>query len=98
MSNTTISLQSVSDLARTHAELVQLAGVGGFANEPALSLCNDVITEMFAQPSAWKFNRKEMPIFFTAIYRQDYQFGGAAAFTLEDGGAGIALATASTPG
>lgn len=96
--NITITLQSVVNFVSTQAELLPLSNVGGFNNEPALSLCNDAITELTAQPSAYKFNRSEMPFFVTQTYRQDYLFGGAVAFTLSGGGAGIALSTASTPG
>jgi len=98
MSNTTLTLQSVVNFATIHAELLPLSNVGGFSNEPALSLCNDALQEITAQPNAWKHNRAEMPIFVTTTYRQDYNFGGATAFTLEEGGAGIALATAGIPG
>lgn len=98
MSNTTLTLQNVVNFAAIHAELSPLAGVGGFTNEPALSLCNDALQEITAQPNAWKHNRAELPVFVTTTYRQDYTFGGAVAFTLEEGGAGIALASASTPG
>lgn len=99
MSNSTITLQSTVNLARTHIELLPIVNVGGLnANEPALSLCNDVLQELIAYPQAWKFNQTEMPPFVTAVYRQDYQFGGATGFTASAGGAGIALATASTPG
>jgi hypothetical protein len=98
MSNTTLTLQTVINFASIHAELSPLSNVGGFSLEPALSLCNDTLQELTAQPNAWKHNRFEMPIFVTTTYKQDYIFGGATAFTLEEGGAAIALTTASTPG
>jgi hypothetical protein len=98
MSNTTLTLQSVVNFASIHAELLPLSSVGGYSLEPALSLCNDTLQETTAQPNAWKHNRAELGIFVTTTYRQDYLFGGAVAFTLEEGGAGIALASASTPG
>jgi hypothetical protein len=96
--NQTLTLQNVVDFASTHVELMPLAGVGGISNEPALSLCNDVMTELTGQPNNWKFNSVFMPPFVTAPFRQDYQFGGATAFTMAGGGAGIALKTAGTPG
>jgi hypothetical protein len=96
MSNSTITLQTIVNLARTHIELLPIANVGGFTDEPALSLCNDVLQELIAKPQAWKFNRTEMAPFVTAVFRQDYQFGGAVAFTSNAGGAGIKLTTASS--
>jgi hypothetical protein len=96
--NETLTLQNVVDFASTHVELMPLSGVGGVMSEPALSLCNDVLSELLAQPNNWKFNSVAMPPFVTAAYRQDYTFGGAVAFTQAAGGAGIALKTAGTPG
>jgi hypothetical protein len=96
--NQTITLQNVVDFSSTHVELMPLSGVGGFTSEPALSLCNDVLSELCVYPNSWKFNEIEMPPFVTAPYRQDYQFGGATAFTSAAGGAGIARSNASTPG
>lgn len=67
-----------------------IADVGGFSNEPALSLCNDTLQELLAQPFNWKFNSKTAPLLVTQMYRQDYLFAGASAFTSE-GGVGIDL-------
>jgi hypothetical protein len=94
MSNSTLTLQSVVNLASTHVDLLPLAGVGGYSNEPALSLANDVVQELLAAPLDWKFNRRELAMFVTTRGRQDYQFGGAVAFTT-NGGAGIGLASAN---
>ncbi len=89
------TLQTTTNLCRTHVDLMPIASVNGFANEPALSLCNDTLQELLSQPYAWKFNRVEMPILVTYPNRQDYQFGGAVAFTLgsTSRGSGIGLAT-----
>jgi hypothetical protein len=78
----TITLQQVVNLAATHGELMPLAGVGGYQNEPALSLCNDTMQELLAHPHDFKFNRWEMPMFVTGTYQQDYLFAGATAFQL----------------
>ncbi len=91
-------MQTVVNLAATHGELMPLAGVGGYTNEPALSLCNDTLQELLAHPHDYKFNRIEMPFFVTANYQQDYLFAGATAFTLgssnsQSCGAQIDLAT-----
>lgn len=93
--NVTIKLQNVVNLASQHADLLPLAGVGGYSNEPALSLCNDVLEEALAAPTAWKFNRAEMGMFVTYPNRQDYLFAGAVAFTLgaSSRGVGIGLKT-----
>lgn len=71
-----------------------LVGVGGVANEPALSLANDTLSELLSQPFAWKFNRTQANILVTTQNRQDYQFAGASAWT-QNYGAAIKLASAN---
>src|SRR6185312_11273150 len=94
MSNSTRTLQQVVSMAQVHTELMPLDGVGGFTHEPALSLCNQVMQELLASPLAWKWNRKEMGMFVTALNKQDYLHAGAVAWTV-NGGVGIALKTAN---
>src|ERR1700730_5551465 len=96
----TITLQSVVNFCSTHSDLLPLSGVGGYANEPALSLCNDTLSELITDPNDWFFNRVEMAPFYTAANKQDYLFAGASAFTLASGAAastGWGIGLASTP-
>lgn len=89
------TVQSVVNFASAHIELMPLASVGGFNNEPALSLANDTLAEILSAPYAWKFNRATMNLFVPHMNRQDSLFAGATAFVLSSsgnlGGAGIAL-------
>jgi len=101
----TVTIQSVVNLASTHIELLPIAGVGGYTNEPALSLANDtletILASTFEMPNGdvlsldWKWNRAEMNMFVTSPNRQDYLFAGATFFSLGGNacGAGIDLAT-----
>lgn len=84
---TTITLQSVVNFCSTHADLLPLTNVGGFSNEPALSLCNDTLSDLLADPNDWVCNRVEMASLFTCPNKQDYLFAGASAFTLSTSGA-----------
>lgn len=68
----TISLQSVIDWSRTYTKLIPIVGVGGFSEEPALTICNNVFQVMFARPFNWKFNRVELADFDTTDNTQDY--------------------------
>jgi hypothetical protein len=86
-----ITLQQIVNQAQTHVELAPLANVAGYNDEPALSLCNDVIQELLSTGYTWKFNRVECPPFFTQRGKQDYFFAGASAFTTSGKSAGIAL-------
>lgn len=97
MSLFTNTIQSIINFATTHIELLPITGVAGFTNEPALSLANDTLAELIANPMAWKFNRVEMPLFVTTPFQQDYQFGGAVILSGAQGH-GIALKTALVPG
>lgn len=92
------TLQSIVNLALTHVDLMPLAGVAGISDEPALSLCNDVLSDILLFSAIdWKFNRLEMPFLVTCPNRQDYIFAGAVAFTLGGtaSGASVGLATAN---
>lgn len=95
MSNSTVTVQSVVNFARAHTDLMPLTGVGGFSNEPALSIANDTMNMLLARGLPWKFNRAEMPVFVTVPNKQDYLVSGSCAFTTTGGGVGIALKTAN---
>lgn len=95
MSLSTITLQQVLNFCSTHSDLLPLSGVGGYTNEPGLSLANDAISEIITTSHDWVWNRNELPMLVTAPNKQDYQFGGACAFSLgaTSQGWGIALAS-----
>jgi hypothetical protein len=95
MSNSTITVQQVVNLCSTHADLLPLTGVGGFVNEPALSLANDALSDLLTEPNDWKFNSIFMPMLVTTPNRQDYIFGGASAFSLGSAAAGACIGLAS---
>lgn len=85
----TITIQNVVDWARTFTRLVPIVGVGGFSNEPALSIANQVIQEILAPPFNWKWNRVEAAAFDTVDKTQDYtrtitDFGWLESCVLED--------------
>src|ERR1700733_9198161 len=86
MSNCTITLQQTLNFCSTHADLLPLCGVGGYINEPGLSLCNDAMSDLLSDPNDWTFARCEMPPLITCPNRQDYLFAGACAFTLNVSG------------
>lgn len=101
--SSTVTVQSTVNLASTHIDLLPIAGVGGYSNEPALSLSNDVLqtilSSTYIMPNGqalsldWKWNRQEMNMFVTCPNRQDYLFAGATFFSLGGNacGAGIDL-------
>lgn len=88
----TVTIQSTANFAGTHTKLVPLVGVGGFQNEPALTIANDTLQEILSAPYNWKFNRKELQMFVTSQYQQDYLFAGACAFVTPMNGTGSGAA------
>jgi hypothetical protein len=91
-SNTTLTLQNILNFCSTHGDLLPLAGVGGYTDEPGLSLCNDALSDLISDPNDWKFNRVEMPMIVTCPNKIDQLFAGASVFALNYTG------TASNPG
>jgi|SRR5579883_337560 len=74
----TITVQQVVNYAQTQIRNAPLAGVGGFTNEPALTIANNVLQDIFAFPNAWRFNRKSAAPFNTVAYQQEYTLTGVS--------------------
>jgi hypothetical protein len=68
----TITVQSVVNWAQTQIRLIPLVGSGGVANEPAQTIANILMQDLFAFPNIWKFNRSSIPSFQTVEFQQDY--------------------------
>lgn len=94
--------------------MIPVVGVGGISQEPALSLCNDVLQELLSAPYDWFFNRKTLapqtganpsglpanaiPAFTTVAYQQDYVCSGCAAFVSGKGVIPINATASANPG
>jgi hypothetical protein len=61
----TRTLKQTVQWAQTLTQMVPIIGVAGFINEPALTICNNVLQEMIQKPYNWKFNSVDGPTFFT---------------------------------
>lgn len=86
ISLSTMTGVSVLNWCSTHADLLPFKGVGGYANEPGLSIINDAMSEIINDENDWKWNRVELdptiaPL-ITCTNKQDYLFAGASAFVL----------------
>ena len=77
MPNSTTTLASIVSYIRTFPELAPLiqSTAGGASLQPALTIANDVMTELIAQAFNWKWNRFRLPVFYTNSYQQDYALG-----------------------
>ena len=74
MSNSSTSLASIVQFAKSHPEIapvIQMAA-GGSALEPALTIANDVMTDMVSQNFNFKWNRFMVPLLYTNTFQQDY--------------------------
>jgi hypothetical protein len=79
--NSTIRLQEVCDDAGTLGDVAPALATGGHSMAPALSIANDVMQAIInggpnGQPYNWKFNRYNLPVFYTNSLQQDYFIPG----------------------
>ena len=73
MGNSTVTIQKIVDGVSVIADLSPvLSNAGGYANEPALTIANDVIMEMLSERFPWKWNRFKLPPFYLNALQQDY--------------------------
>lgn len=73
MGNSTVTIQKIVDGVSVIADLSPvLSNAGGYANEPALTICNDVISEMLSERFPWKWNRFKLAPFYLNALQQDY--------------------------
>ena len=72
MGNSTISLQSIADYARTFPDIAPFLPVAGYSNPMILRMGNDVMAAMLSPSLAWKWNRMNVPVFYTISWQQDY--------------------------
>lgn len=76
-SNSSITLQQVTDDAATLGDTAATLAVGGMSDSPALSIATDVMSALvlggpLGQPFNWKWNRMNVTPFPTISFQQDY--------------------------
>jgi hypothetical protein len=107
MALSTIPLQTTINYATTHTDLLPLQGVGGYVDEPGLSICTEAASEIINDSNDWKWNSVELcsPLGLTQgtgqpliVYqsKQDYLFAGASAFTMNVTAAGVGTGVQSS--
>jgi hypothetical protein len=89
VSNTqsTITLQKILDKIRPLGDIAPiLVGVSGMQLEPFITICGDVMSEIYSQPFPYKWNEVTLPLFYTNSFQQDYALvnpDGSSYFNLE---------------
>jgi hypothetical protein len=72
MGNSTKTLQNIVDSVTSIGDLALNLPVGGWGNEPSLTIANDVMTELLSKKFPWKWNRKVVAPFYTNTLQHDY--------------------------
>lgn len=86
MGNSTIRLQDVMDEIATIGDLnTVFDNTGGWANKPAVSIGNDVMSELISVRFPWKWNRFKCNPFPTTSLQQDYASSTTDLGWLENG-------------
>jgi hypothetical protein len=88
--NQTTTVQEVMDWCSLHTSLQNYFLTRNGTNEPAMTICNDMLRTLLSKPMIWKFNRKFLDgtngsFLVTQYGVQDYRFAGASAFVLQAG-------------
>ena len=68
----TLKLQDIVNSAKAYADLVPVLGKGGWEQEPALTIANDVMQRYLSSNMNWKFNRAKPLSILTVALQQDY--------------------------
>jgi hypothetical protein len=97
MSISTITLQKLSDYARTIPDIAPVLPVGGMAQQPALTIASRVMADMLAPGMNWKWNRLLLPPFYTNSNQQDYGVPGVVLVGWLEGGVLVDINNTSTP-
>lgn len=68
----TVTLQNIADILSTMVDVEPILSVGGYSNLTMLTIANDVMNEICAQPFPWKWNEIQLPYFYTNSWQQDH--------------------------
>jgi hypothetical protein len=68
----TFTVQNEVDKVRAFAEIEPIFNIGGYTNEPALTIATDVFTDICGVNFPHKWNERNLPLFYTNSWQQDY--------------------------
>lgn len=87
MSNSTTTIASVVQDAKLHPDLAPViqSSAGGSSLQPALTIANNTMIELISQVFNWKWNRFQLPYFYTNTFQQDYALNVVNLGWLEQG-------------
>ena len=95
----TYTIQNIVDRVMSFADIEPVLNVGGFSQEPALTIANDVFNEICSVNFPHKWNSAQLPLFYTWSWQQDYALvnpDNSSVYTFEWLEKGIAIDISST--
>lgn len=71
--STTQTVQQLARQLKSNPEFYNiLGGASGYAEEPLLTVCDEIMSRVLAEDMPWKWNRHIIPQFLTVSLQQDY--------------------------
>jgi hypothetical protein len=95
----TYTIQNIVDRVSSLGDIEPVLNVGGFSLEPALTIANDVFNEICSVNFPHKWNRGDLPLFYTWSWQQDYALinpDGSSVYDFEWLEKGMAINISST--
>ncbi len=98
MANSTISVGTIVLHGKTFPDVAPIlqTAAGGSSLQPSLTICNDTMIEIISDQFNWKWNRLNLPVFYTNSWQQDYALNVVNLGWLE-GGWMVDINNTSTP-
>jgi hypothetical protein len=98
----TYTIQDLIDRIVSLPDMEPILNVAGSASEPALTAANDVINEICGTSFPHKWNRGDLPVFYTWSWQQDYalvnpDFSSVYAFEWMERGMAINISSTQIP-
>lgn len=70
-SNSTTVQQLINEM-RVYPEFTPILSTSGYTQYPMLTICNDLLQRVLAEPMDWTWNRAYVPAILTVALQQDY--------------------------
>lgn len=66
------TIQRLINEMRVYPEFIPILSAAGYSEFPMLTICNDLMQRILAEPMNWIWNRKQVPSILTVALQQDY--------------------------
>jgi len=97
MPGSTVYLQDVVDDSLRFGDIKPVLSTGGSSLQPALTIANQVMTELCSQRYNWKWNSFLVPVFNTISWQNDYVVPGIITLGWLENGVIIDINSTSIP-